>query len=214
MIQAIIAGGTEAIFRAKEGAEDDKNEGKEDLKRIHFSSKDVLVGIAASGHTPYVLGAMEYARQAGAPVIAITCCPGSSIDQMADIGIAPTPGPEVITGSTRLKSGTVEKMVLNMLSTTVMIQMGKVYGNLMVDVKATNEKLLERTVRIVRTSTGVSDELARETLKKCEFSAKTAIVMILMDADCEEAKRLLSDNNGRIQEILKQTGEKRKAEKE
>ena len=203
LIQAIIAGGTEAIFRAKEGAEDDGQEGREDLEKIGFCEKDVLVGLAASGRTPYVLGAMAYAREKGAPIIAVTCCPDSAIDQMADIGIAPMPGPEVITGSTRLKSGTAEKMVLNMLSTTVMIQMGKVYGNLMVDVKATNEKLLERTVRIVKTCTHASDEEARRVLKECEYSAKAAIVMILTGAGSQEAKALLEEKNGRIQEILK-----------
>ena len=203
LIQAIIAGGTEAIFRAKEGAEDDGQEGREDLEKIGFCEKDVLVGLAASGRTPYVLGAMAYAREKGAPIIAVTCCPDSAIDQMADIGIAPMPGPEVITGSTRLKSGTAEKMVLNMLSTTVMIQMGKVYGNLMVDVKATNEKLLERTVRIVKTCTHASDEEARRVLKECEYSAKATIVMILTGAGSQEAKALLEEKNGRIQEILK-----------
>ena len=203
LIQAIIAGGTEAIFRAKEGAEDDGQEGREDLEKIGFCEKDVLVGLAASGRTPYVLGAMAYAREKGAPIIAVTCCPDSAIDQMADIGIAPMPGPEVITGSTRLKSGTAEKMVLNMLSTTVMIQRGKVYGNLMVDVKATNEKLLERTVRIVKTCTHASDEEARRVLKECEYSAKATIVMILTGAGSQEAKALLEEKNGRIQEILK-----------
>lgn len=202
LIQAIIAGGTEAIFRAKEGAEDDGQEGREDLEKIHFCEKDVLVGIAASGRTPYVLGAMAYAREKGAPVIAVTCCPDSAIDQLADIGIAPMPGPEVITGSTRLKSGTAEKMILNMLSTTVMIQMGKVYDNLMVDVKATNEKLLERTVRIVKTCTDATDGEARRVLKECEYSAKAAIVMILMGVGSQEAKELLEEKNGRIQEIL------------
>lgn len=203
MIQALIAGGTGAVFRAKEGAEDDRTEGVRDLEKIAFSKKDVLVGIAASGRTPYVLGAMEYAKNIGAPVIAVTCCPGSAVDRMADIGIAPKPGPEVITGSTRLKSGTAEKMVLNMLSTTVMIQMGKVYGNLMVDVKASNEKLLERAVRIVKTTTKVSDEKARSVLEKCDYSAKVAIVMIEMDVEEQKARQLLWESNGRIQEILK-----------
>ncbi|NBJ91568.1 N-acetylmuramic acid 6-phosphate etherase [Parablautia muri] len=203
LIQAIIAGGTEAIFRAKEGAEDDEQEGRKDLEKIHFCEKDVLVGLAASGRTPYVLGAMVYAKRMGAPIIAVTCCPDSAIDKMADIGITPMPGPEVITGSTRLKSGTAEKMVLNMISTTVMIQMGKVYGNLMVDVKATNEKLLERTVRIVKTCTNATDGEARRVLEECEYSAKVAIVMILMGVGSKEAKELLEEKNGRIQEILK-----------
>ena len=134
MVQGLIAGGMPAIYKAVEGAEDDRELGAEDLKGIRFSEKDVLVGIAASGRTPYVLGAMEYAKKLGAPVIGVCCCPGSQVDEAADIGIAPTPGPEVVTGSTRMKSGTAQKMILNMLSTGAMIRLGTVYGNLMVDV--------------------------------------------------------------------------------
>ena len=126
MVQALMAGGYPAIFKAVEGAEDSKELGVEDMKGIGFCDADVLVGIAASGRTPYVLGCMEYARELGAPTVAVTCCPGSVLDQFADIGIAPCPGPEVITGSTRMKSGTAQKMVLNMLSTGAMIKLGKV----------------------------------------------------------------------------------------
>lgn len=201
MVQALMAGGEGAILKAVEGAEDNKQMGEDDLKRIGFQKKDVLVGIAASGRTPYVIGAMEYAKQIGSPVIGVSCCPGSVIDTFADVGIAPAPGPEVITGSTRLKSGTAQKMVLNMLSTTVMIQMGKVYGNLMVDVKATNEKLVERTVRIVKSCTSVTDERAREVLAQCDYSAKEAIVMILAKTDHDGAGRLLAEHGGRINEI-------------
>ena len=132
MVQALMAGGYGAIFQAVEGAEDSKELGVEDMRGIGFREKDVLVGIAASGRTPYVLGCMEYAKQLGAPTISVTCCPGSALDSFADIGIAPAPGPEVVTGSTRMKSGTAQKMVLNMLSTGAMIKLGKVYGNLMV----------------------------------------------------------------------------------
>lgn len=203
LVQALMAGGEGALLKAVEGAEDDKQGGENDLKAIGFCEKDVLVGIAASGRTPYVIGAMEYARKVGTPVIGVSCCPGSEIDTLADVGIAPAPGPEVITGSTRLKSGTAQKMVLNMLSTTVMIQMGKVYGNLMVDVKATNEKLVERTVRIVRSCTKATDEKAREVLKQCGFSAKEAIVMILAQTDREGAERLLAEHEGRINDIQK-----------
>ena len=133
-VRGIIAGGYSAVFKAVEGAEDKRELGEQELRDAGFGAKDVLVGIAASGRTPYVLGAMEYARSIGAAVIGLTCCPGSEIDRIADVGIAPAPGPEVITGSTRMKSGTAQKMVLNMLSTGTMIKLGKVYGNLMVDV--------------------------------------------------------------------------------
>ena len=139
LVRALIAGGPSAVFQAVEGAEDDAAQGAADLRELAFSSRDVLVGLAASGRTPYVLGAMTYARELGATVIAVTCCPGSEMDAFADIGIAPAPGPEVIAGSTRLKSGTAEKMVLNMLSTGAMIRLGKVYGNLMVDVRPSNQ---------------------------------------------------------------------------
>ena len=139
MVQAIMAGGEKAFTRAIEGAEDSKELGESDLKAIHFSSKDVLVGIAASGRTPYVIGAMEYAKSIKATTIALTCSPNSVIDKLGNIGIAPTPGPEVITGSTRLKSATAQKLILNMISTASMIKLGKVYSNFMVDVKATNK---------------------------------------------------------------------------
>ena len=145
----MIAGGPDALTNAAEGAEDHFEDGAKDLQALDFRAQDVLVGIAASGRTPYVLGAMDYARALGAPVIGLTCCPGSAIDAAADIGIAPQPGPEVVTGSTRLKSGTAQKMVLNMLSTAVMVKLGKVYSNLMVDVCASNQKLVARAVSIV-----------------------------------------------------------------
>ena len=201
-IIGLIAGGNEAIFRAKEGAEDDEAMGADDLKKINFGSKDVLVGIAASGRTPYVLGAMEYAHSLGAAVISVTCCPGSEVDTRADIGISPMPGPEVITGSTRLKSGTAQKMVLNMLSTATMIKLGKVYGNLMVDVRASNEKLVERCVRIVRTATGADSVAARNALEQCGYSAKTAILMILCKIDAPTAEARLEKTHGRIAEAL------------
>lgn len=202
-VTALMAGGREAFFRAFEGIEDDREAGKRDVRQIGLSAGDTLVGLASSGRTPYVLGAMEYAREAGALTVGITSCPGSQIDRAADIGIAPVTGPEVITGSTRLKSGTAEKMVLNMLSTTVMIQMGKVYGNLMVDLKATNEKLAERAVRIVKKATGTSDARARECLAQCGQNAKTAIVMILLGTDAGQAEACLRKNGDRIQDVVK-----------
>ena len=198
MVQGLIAGGETAIFRAVEGAEDSEELGALDLKKINFDKKDILVGIAASGRTPYVLGAMQYARACGAFVIGVTCSPDSPIDRAADIGIAPYPGPEVVTGSTRMKCGTAEKMVLNMLTTCTMIKMGKVYGNLMVDVSPTNEKLLYRCVSIICTATGCSTEQAKEALEKSGNHAKTAIVMILCDCDAENADSKLKMADGNI----------------
>ena len=163
----------------------------------------MLVGLAASGRTPYVLGAMEYAKKLGAPVIGVTCCPGSQVDEAADIGIAPMPGPEVVTGSTRMKSGTAQKMVANMLSTGAMIRLGKVYGNLMVDVKPTNEKLVRRCVTIVCEATGESEEKAVQALESCDYHCKTAIVMLLCGKTADEARALLSRADGRVAEALR-----------
>lgn len=202
LVQAIIAGGYPAIFRAVEGAEDDFDLGRRDLQERGFAPQDVLVGLAASGRTPYVLGAMGYARELGAAVIAVTCCPGSEVDQMADIGIAPTPGPEVITGSTRMKSGTAQKMVLNMLSTGTMIKLGKVYGNLMVDVKPSNEKLIRRCVTIVREAVGCEEDQAVSALEACGYRPKVAIVMLLKKIDAEQARELLEQAQGRIARVV------------
>lgn len=202
LVQAIIAGGYPAIFRAVEGAEDDFDLGRRDLQERGFASQDVLVGLAASGRTPYVLGAMGYARELGAAVIAVTCCPGSEVDRMADIGIAPTPGPEVITGSTRMKSGTAQKMVLNMLSTGTMIKLGKVYGNLMVDVKPSNEKLIRRCVTIVREAVGCEEDQAESALEACGYRPKVAIVMLLKKIDAEQARELLEQAQGRIARVV------------
>lgn len=203
MVQGIIAGGERAVFKAVEGAEDDPDLGRADLEKIGFSAKDVLVGIAASGRTPYVLGAMAYARKIGASTIAVTCNPGSEIDLAADVGIAPTPGPEVVTGSTRMKSGTAQKMVLNMLSTCTMIRMGKVYGNLMVDVVPSNRKLICRCVSIVCSAAGCDETTARKALEKCDYRAKTAIVMVLCGCGAEEAVRRLEAAGGRIADVLR-----------
>ena len=202
MVQALMAGGYRAIFQAVEGAEDSKELGVQDMKNIHFSASDVLVGIAASGRTPYVLGCMEYAKELGAPTVSVTCCPGSVLDSFADIGIAPCPGPEVITGSTRMKSGTAQKMVLNMLSTGTMIQLGKVYGNLMVDVKPSNEKLIRRCVTIVCSATECDDATAVAALEACGYRPKTAIVMILCGVSAEEAGAMLEKAEGRVAKVL------------
>ena len=203
MVQGLIAGGYPDIFKAVEGAEDSRELGVKDLKDIGFGAGDVLVGIAASGRTPYVLGAMEYAKELGAVTVSVTCCPGSALDSFADIGIAPAPGPEVVTGSTRMKSGTAQKMVLNMLSTGAMIKLGKVYGNLMVDVKPSNEKLIRRCVTIVCTATDCDEATAVAALEACEYRPKTAIVMILCGVDAQQAVILLQKADGRIAGALK-----------
>lgn len=197
-VVGLIAGGMPAIFKAVEGAEDDEAQGRQDLENQNFTAKDVLVGIAASGRTPYVLGAMAYAKSLGAHVIGISCNPGSQVEREAEIAITPTPGPEVVTGSTRMKSGTAQKMVLNMLSTGAMIKLGKVYGNLMVDVKATNEKLVERCKGIVCQATGVDRDTATRTLERCDYRAKVAIVMLKTGTDVAGAEALLAQHNDRV----------------
>ena len=201
-VMGLIAGGEEAMFHAVEGAEDDFDQGREDLKNVGFSRQDVLVGLAASGRTPYVLGALDYAKSLGAHTVSVTCCPGSPLTQAAEIAIAPEPGPEVVTGSTRMKSGTAQKMVLNMLSTGAMIQLGKVYGNLMVDVKPTNEKLVARCRRIVCTAAGVDEETAKQALAQCGCHPKTAIVMLRLGIGAGEARTLLEQSEGRIAAAL------------
>lgn len=206
-IVGLMAGGYPAMFQAVEGAEDDEELGVCDLKEIDFCKGDVLVGIAASGRTPYVIGAMNYAKSLGAAVIGVTCCRDSEIDQLADIGIAPMPGPEVVTGSTRMKSGTAQKMVLNMLSTGAMIKMGKVYGNLMVDVKPSNQKLIERCATIVQNATGVTRQEAQNVLEQCDYRPKTAIVMIEKDMTAEEALVALGAAKGHVAAAI--AGEKR-----
>ncbi len=203
MVQGVIAGGEQAVFQAVEGAEDNRALGAEDLAKRQITEKDVVAGIAASGRTPYVLGAMEYALSVGAAVLGVTCCPGSEVDTLAQIGISPCPGPEVVTGSTRMKSGTAQKMVLNMLSTGTMIKLGKVYGNLMVDVQPTNEKLRERCVTIVRSATGADRAAAVQALSSCDFRPKTAIVMLLGKVSAQAASEALAAAEGRTAAALK-----------
>lgn len=202
MVDAVIAGGQRAMLIPVEGAEDNRDLGKEDLEKLNFSQKDVLCGVAASGRTPYVLGCMEYAKELGAPTVAVTCCPGSTLDRFADIGIAPAPGPEVVTGSTRMKSGTAQKMVLNMLSTGAMIKLGKVYGNLMVDVKPSNEKLIRRCVTIVCSAAECTEAEATKALEECDYRPKVAIVMVLRGVDAETACAMLQKAEGRIAKVL------------
>lgn len=203
LVQGLIAGGQEAIFRAKEGAEDSKELAVLDLKDKHLNENDTVVGIAASGRTPYVIGGLEYANEIGALTISVTCNADSQVAKEAKIAISPVVGAEVVTGSTRLKSGTAQKLVLNMLSTGSMIKMGKVYGNLMVDVKATNEKLVERSKKIVCEATGVSFKEAETILNETGFDVKLSIFMILSSLEKEEAKVILEMNNGYIAKALK-----------
>ena len=188
LVQGVIAGGHKAIFRAQEGAEDSKELAVKDLKERNLNENDVVVGIAASGRTPYVIGALEYANEIGALTVSVTCNADSEVSKCAKISIAPVVGPEVVTGSTRLKSGTAQKLVLNMLSTGSMIKLGKVYGNLMVDVQTTNEKLVERAKKIVSEATGLSIEESTKVLNETNFDVKLAIFMILSNLDKNEAK--------------------------
>ena len=203
MVKGIIAGGERALRHPIEGAEDSKTQAVVDLQTIQFSSQDVLVGIAASGRTPYVIGALEYAKSLGSVTVSITSNPNSAMANIVDIAIDTVVGPEVLTGSSRLKSGTAQKLVLNMLTTASMILMGKCYQNLMVDVQASNEKLKARAIRIVMQATDCDKALAEETLKQADQNAKLAIMMILSGLDRAQAEALLEKHHGKLQLALK-----------
>ena len=203
MVKGIIAGGERALRHPIEGAEDSKTHAVVDLQTIQFSSKDVLVGIAASGRTPYVIGALEYAKSLGSVTVSIASNPNSAMANIVDIAIDTVVGPEVLTGSSRLKSGTAQKLVLNMLTTASMILMGKCYQNLMVDVQASNEKLKTRAIRIVMQATDCDKALAEETLKLADQNAKLAIMMILSGLDRAQAEALLEKHHGKLQLALK-----------
>ena len=202
MVKGIIAGGERALRHPIEGAEDSKAQAVADLQTIQFSSKDVLVGIAASGRTPYVIGALEYAESLGSVTVSIASNPNSAMANIVDIAIDTVVGAEVLTGSSRLKSGTAQKLVLNMLTTASMILMGKCYQNLMVDVQATNEKLKARAIRIVMQATDCDKSLAEETLKQADQNAKLAIMMILSGLDRAQAEDLLEKHQGKLQLAL------------
>ncbi|GHV40172.1 N-acetylmuramic acid 6-phosphate etherase [Spirochaetia bacterium] len=202
MVQGFIAGGMEALTKSIESAEDRWEEGIGELKGIGFCVDDVLVGITASGQAPYVLGALEYARDLGAVTGAISCNANSKTFDLAKYRLFVDVGPEVVTGSTRMKSGTAQKLVLNMLSTASMIRMGKVYKNLMVDLKPVNHKLILRSIRLIRELTGCSEEQARESFEASEKNPKTAIVMVLLKVDRRRAEELLEEAEGHISVIL------------
>lgn len=202
MVVALLAGGESAMFRAKEGIEDQEDEGALSLKNIKLNKNDILVGIAASGRTPYVVGGLKYAETVGAKRIALSSDPKAIISENSDVAILPEVGPEPLTGSTRMKSGTAQKMVLNMLSTASMIRLGKSYKNLMVDVKASNQKLFARGIRMVMEVTGVDNEKAAEVLNKSKMRVKVAILMILADLDVEPAEELLLKAGGFLRKAL------------
>ena len=202
MVVGLIAGGETALRNAVEGAEDNREAGEQDLRHIHFSRKDVLVGIAASGRTPYVIGGLTYAKQLGATTISLVSNPNAIMSEIADIAITTAVGPEALTGSSRLKSGTAQKMVLNMLTTAAMIRLGKCYQNLMVDVQATNQKLKARAIRIVMQATDCDQTTAEQTLFMTHGNAKLAIMMLLSGLDKDQAETVLTQNKGRLQDAL------------
>ncbi len=201
-VVGLIAGGEKAFIKAVEGAEDSEELATHDLKEIKLSKNDIVVGIAASGRTPYVIGGLKYAKEIGAATVAVSCNKGSKIGEEAEIAIEVVNGPEVLTGSTRLKAGTSQKLVCNMLSTASMVGIGKVYGNLMVDVQSTNEKLVERSKRIVMEATSCTYEIAEEYLTNSNQSPKVAIVMILTGFSYEQAIEQLKKSEGFVRKAI------------
>lgn len=204
-VVGLIAGGPEGLLVAVEGAEDSRDMGREDLQQLSLSDLDVVVGIAASGRTPYVIGGLDYAREIGAFAIGFSCNQDAELKKHAELNIIPVVGPEVLSGSTRLKAGTATKMVLNMLTTGAMVRMGKTYSNLMVDLRATNEKLGERAQRIVRELTGCSDSEADDLLKRCDGEVKTAIVAQNLDISPQAARARLGAVDGHLRRALEST---------
>lgn len=203
MIDGFIAGGKEAMFRAQEGAEDHEENGAKDVIAANVTDKDVVCGIAASRRTPYVVGAVKKAKELGAKTLYVTCNPRENFNiKEVDVAMCPYVGPEVIMGSTRMKSGTAQKLVLNMLTTTSMIRLGKVYENMMIDLQMTNKKLVERSKRIVMTITGLSYEEATDYLLKADGHVKTALVMIKANVDSDEAKKRLELADGFVRQAI------------
>lgn len=202
MVIGLIAGGEKAMVNAVEGAEDSLILAVEDLKKLNLNERDTVVGIAASGRTPYVIGALEYAKEVKASTVSLSCNSNAAISSYAEVALEVETGPEVLTGSTRLKAGTAQKLVLNMLSTTSMIGIGKVYQNLMVDVQATNEKLVERSKRIIMEATGVAYDVAEKVFEEADHHVKTAIVMLLTNQSKEAAKELLEQADGFVGRVV------------
>jgi len=202
VVQAVMAGGQEAVFKAKEGVEDNYEEGARSIARLRLTQRDVVVGVSASGMTPFVRGGLTRARKAGAKIIFVTCWPGSELQTFVDLQIAPAVGPELIAGSTRLKAGTATKMVLNMLTTISMIKWGKTYGNLMVDVKTGSEKLKDRAKRILNVVTGLEPAEAEALLKRARWNVKAAIVMQKADLTLPQAMKRLRKADNSIREAI------------
>jgi len=202
LVMGLIAGGPSALTGAIEGAEDDRLGGAAEIAELHITERDCVVGIAASGRTPYAIGGLEEAKRHGAFTISITCNRPSPLEELAEIGIAPIVGPEVVSGSTRLKAGTAQKMALNMISTGVMIRLGKTYSNLMVDVQPTNSKLRQRARRIVAEATGLNLEKAAEVLQASEGGVKTAIVAVLADVSPDVARERLRASGGYVRKAI------------
>ena len=203
MVQGIIAGGPEALIRSMEGTEDDSETACVELSRRGLTSKDVVVGIAASRRTPYVVGAIDYARKTGSKTIYISCNPRAQMNIPVDVSICPTPGPEVITGSTRMKAGTAQKMILNMISTATMVRMGKVYENLMVDLQVKSQKLAERAKRILAVLAGVSYQEASQYLDSAKGNLKVAIVMVKTGEDLGTALSRLRKTGGSVKRAIR-----------
>lgn len=202
LVQGIMAGGRDAMFKAKEGAEDSKELAVEDLKAINLTKNDMVIGLAASGRTPYVIGGLEYAKEIGAGTGSVSCVQNSEVSNVAEFAIEVVVGAEVVTGSTRMKSGTAQKMVLNMISTGVMIKLGKVYGNLMIDVRPTNEKLVERAKGIIMKCTGVTRDVAEEYMSLSGNDVRLSIFMILSKLNKEESIDILDENDNNIRKAL------------
>lgn len=198
----LLAGGEKAMFQAVEGAEDSKELAIEDLRNHQLTAQDVVIAIAASGRTPYAISAIEYGQEVGALTISVTCNDVSPMNQIAEIGIAPIVGPEVVTGSTRMKAGSAQKMVLNMFSTGIMIKVGNIYQNLMVNVQPTNEKLMQRAANIIKEAAEIDEIDAKEYLENAHFEVAPAIVMAKAKVDYFKAKELLAEHGGRISEVL------------
>jgi N-acetylmuramic acid 6-phosphate etherase len=209
LIQGVIAGGYDALYKATEASEDNKQAGGNDLKQRGVTVKDCVIGLAASGRTPYTIGALEYARQLGCFTACITCVPDSAITKAVDIAIVPVVGPEALTGSTRMKSGTAQKLVLNMISTVAMIRLGYVKGNRMTNVKPANEKLRDRSLRILMAETGIDQQAAKHLMKLAENDLRVAILIHRTNMSPDAARELLMQHNNVIEKAVAAHKERR-----